>query len=82
MNESIPTLPRPVGSLFSNGIAKLGNVSDYLRAVPGKKVLLWFAGSFPLYLDPALCTVMPNAVAVPVLGTPAGGITSTQTAAR
>lgn len=57
VNASVPAISRPADS-FSNAIAELANISDYLRPVPGKKVLLWFAGRFPLYLDPDLCSVM------------------------
>lgn len=57
VNQSIPTIPRPA-ALFSNGIAEIANISDYLQAVPGKKALLWFSGQFPLFLDPSLCSAI------------------------
>ena len=55
IDESVPTITRPGTDVFSNAIAELENISDYLRGVPGKKVLLWFGGRFPLYVDPQIC---------------------------
>ncbi len=49
---SIPVLTRPVDSAFRNAIIELANISSYLRAVPGRKSILWLAGAFPLYQPP------------------------------
>lgn len=49
---SVPVLTRPVQSAFSNAIVELANISSYLRAVPGRKSILWLAGAFPLYQQP------------------------------
>ena len=55
VNASVPGIPRGADA-FGNAMAELENISDYLRPVPGKKVLLWFAGRFPLYIDPEDCS--------------------------
>ncbi len=49
---SIPVLTRPIDSAFRNAVIELANISSYLRAVPGRKSVLWLAGAFPLYLPP------------------------------
>lgn len=52
INHSVPTITRPVSSVYANAVDEVQNLAEYLRTVPGKKALLWFAGSFPLYLEP------------------------------
>ena len=52
LDRSVPTQPRPVYSVYGNAIDELANMAEYLRNVPGKKALLWFAGKFPLYVQP------------------------------
>lgn len=51
INHSVPTITRPVSTVYANAVAELQNMAEYLRTVPGKKALLWFAGSFPLYVQ-------------------------------
>ncbi len=52
VDHSVPTMSRPVSGTYANAIDELYNVSAYLRSVPGRKALLWFAGRFPLYVQP------------------------------
>lgn len=52
INHSVPAMTRPVSIVYANAVDELQNLAEYLRMVPGKKALLWFAGSFPLYLEP------------------------------
>jgi len=33
-------------------LAALRQIAHYLSAIPGRKNLIWFSGSFPLYIDP------------------------------
>jgi VWFA-related protein len=57
MNSSVPAIMRPTDA-FANAVAEIENIADYLHAIPGKKVLLWFGGRFPLYLNPDDCSAL------------------------
>lgn len=50
--HTVPVTTRPVYSTFSNALVELANLSEFFRAVPGKKAVLWLAGRFPLYEPP------------------------------
>lgn len=52
IDSSVPTMTRPVSRVYNNAVSELHNLADYLRPVPGRKSLLWFAGKFPLYRQP------------------------------
>lgn len=51
ISAAVPTLIRS-SRTFGSAIVELQNISDYLRAVPGRKSVLWLAGAFPLYQEP------------------------------
>ena len=72
INASVPAILPPVDA-FGNAVAQLRNIADFLLPVPGKKVLLWFGGRFPLFLDPDACSVMGTV-------TPTVGAVAAQTA--
>ncbi|MGI4829468.1 MAG: VWA domain-containing protein [Janthinobacterium lividum] len=57
VDASVPAILSPADS-FGNAIAQLRNIADFLLPIPGKKVLLWFGGRFPLFLDPDACSAM------------------------
>ena len=52
VEHAVPVIARPIDSAFANGIAQLGNISNYFREIPGRKAVLWLAGQFPLYDEP------------------------------
>ncbi len=52
VNNSIPTIPRPVLTTFSDAVSEIGSISYYLAQIPGRKQLIWFAGAFPLFESP------------------------------
>lgn len=61
ISASVPVVVRPTHSGFRNAVAELNNVSDYLKAVPGRKAVLWLAGAFPLYEPPEYTTFCAHA---------------------
>ena len=52
INNSIPTIPRPVLTSFSDAVSEMGTISYYLAQMPGRKQLIWFSGKFPLFESP------------------------------
>jgi VWFA-related protein len=52
VNNSIPTIPRPVLTSFSDAVSEVGTISYYLAQMPGRKQLIWFSGKFPLFESP------------------------------
>ena len=52
IDGSIPSIPRKVDSGFSNAVAEVANISQYLGQMPGRKQLIWFSGKFPLFISP------------------------------
>jgi len=52
VNNSIPTIPRPVETSFTDAVSEMGTISYYLAQMPGRKQLIWFSGKFPLFESP------------------------------
>ena len=52
IEHAVPVIARPTDGAFANGISQLSNISNYFRAIPGRKAVLWLAGQFPLYDAP------------------------------
>jgi VWFA-related protein len=52
VNNSIPTIPRPVETSFTDAVSEVASISYYLAQMPGRKQLIWFSGKFPLFESP------------------------------
>jgi VWFA-related protein len=49
VNNSIPAIPRPVLTSFTDAVSEVATISYYLAQIPGRKQLIWFSGKFPLF---------------------------------
>jgi VWFA-related protein len=52
IDNSVPTFATPVSSPFANALVELSSMARYLEQYSGRKSLIWFAGTFPLYEPP------------------------------